>query len=88
MWRRSLKIGKKISQEHDDTITGKLGSEEDMVKREKIDMNRHDLRDELSTQKLSHQLFLFTGKIDLVGKVVETIMPFEHIDAFENFFRT
>ena len=41
-------------------------------------MNIHDLGDELSNQP-----FLFTGKIDFDGKLVETIMPFKSIEAFE-----
>ena len=44
-----------------------------------------ELRDELSNQKLTNQPFLFNSKIDLVGKLVETIMPFKDIEAFEIF---
>ena len=46
------------------------------------------MRDELSKQKLANQPFLFKGKIDLDGKIVETIMPFKDIEAFDNFFKS
>ena len=44
-------------------------------------MNLQDLRNELSNQKWTNQPFLFKCKIDLVGKLVETIMPFKDVEA-------
>ena len=52
------------------------------------DMNKHDLRNELSHQKLTEQLFLFKDKNDLDGKLVETVMPFKDIEAFENYLES
>ena len=46
-------------------------------------MNIHILTDELSNQKITNQHFLFTGKIDLDGKVVENIQLFKDTEAFE-----
>ena len=48
-------------------------------------MKVHELTDELSNQKLTKQFSLIKGKINLDGKLVETIMPFTDIEAFENF---
>ena len=47
------------------------------------DMSFQELRDELSYRKLTNQLFLCEGKIDLKGKLVETTMPFKDNGAFE-----
>ena len=51
-------------------------------------MNIHELKDELSNQKLLKQLLLFRGKIDLDGNFVEISMPFESIEAFEKFLES
>ena len=45
----------------------------------------HELTDEVAIQKLANQHFLLEGKIDLDGKLVETIMPCKDIEAFENY---
>ena len=44
-------------------------------------MNVHELRDELSKQKLTNQPFLFKGEIDLDGKLVVIRLPFKDIEA-------
>ena len=46
------------------------------------------MRDELSNQKLTDQPFLCEVKIDLDGKLVETIMPNKDIEAFENYLES
>ena len=51
-------------------------------------MNIHELRDNLSSQKLTNQPFLFRSKNDLDGKLVETIMPFKYIEPFENYLES
>ena len=53
-----------------------------------IDMNKHDLKNELSHEKLTKQLFLFKDKNDLDGKLVETVMPFKDIEAFQNYLES
>ena len=47
-------------------------------------MNIPELSDEFSKRKLTDQHFLFRGKVDLDEKVVETVMRFKDIVAFEN----
>ena len=44
----------------------------------------HELRDDLSNRKITDQSFLFICKIDLDGKLVETIMLIKDIEAFVN----
>ena len=51
-------------------------------------VNIHELRDELSNQKLTNQPFLFERKTDLDGTVVEANMPFEDNEAFENYLES
>ena len=48
-------------------------------------MNIHELRDELSNQKLKIQALLFKSKIDVDAKLVQTSMLFEDLGAFENY---
>ena len=36
-------------------------------------------------RKTTNQTFLFQGKTDLDGKLVETIMPFKYSEGFENY---
>ena len=48
-------------------------------------MNIHALRSGLSNRKSTNQSFLFGGKIDLDGKLVETIMLLKRIEAFESY---
>ena len=48
-------------------------------------MNEHDLRVEIPNQKLTNQKFLFTGRIDLNGKLIEAILLLKVIEAFENY---
>ena len=48
----------------------------------------HELRDEISNQKLLNEPFLFKGEIYLYGEFVETIMPFKDIEAFEKFLES
>ena len=46
------------------------------------------MRDELSNRKLTNQLFMLQGKIDLDGTLAETIMPFQDNDAFKNYSKS
>ena len=59
--------------------------EEKVIEHEINDMNIHELRDDLSKQKITIQLFLFQGRNDIDGKLVETIMPFKNNEAFETY---
>ena len=47
------------------------------------DLNFRYLRDEIFNQKLTNELFSFEVKIDLDGKLVETIRSLNNIEAFE-----
>ena len=83
--REKLKRRNQINEPRDIILFDTFGLEEDFLKKEKKDMTLHELRDELSNQKLSNQFFLFKGKTDLDGNCVETIMPFKLFEAFEYF---
>ena len=77
-----------INQQRDNIIPDTVGIEENIIKHEKTDRNRHDLGDELSNQKLSNQPFLFKGSFDLDSKLVEIIMPFKSIEVFKNYLES
>ena len=51
-------------------------------------MSNHELRDELSDEKLTSQPVLFKSKIDLDGKLVETIISFKDNETFENYLES
>ena len=57
-------------------------------KHETNNRNIYELRDELSNQKLTNQLFLCKGKIDLVGELVDTIVPNTDIKECENYLES
>ena len=81
--RQYLKRRDHFFQQRDNTLPDTFGLEETTNKHESYDMNLHELRDELTNQKLENQTFLFKGKSYLNGKFIETIMPFKDIEAFE-----
>ena len=81
--RQKLKMKSQIDQERENSLPDAFAVEDNVKKHEVNDINKQDLRDEFSDQKLQNQPFLFQGKIDLVGKPVETIMPFKGIETFE-----
>ena len=51
-------------------------------------MSIHELRDELSDEKLTSQPVWFKSKIDLDGKLVETVISFKDIETFENYLES
>ena len=69
-------------QKRENIITDTNVSVENINKREMIDMIIHEVKDEVSAESLKNQPFLFKGKIRLDGKLIQTIMPFEDIEAF------
>ena len=74
---------RQINQQRDNILPVTFGLEEHIDTLEIKDVNIHELRDEISNQKLTHQPFLFKTKIDFVGKIFESIMAFKDIGAFE-----
>ena len=65
-----------------------LHQKKKLIKDEVYILNMHELRDEISNQKVLNEPFLFKGEIDLFGEFVETIMPFKDIETFENFLES
>ena len=47
-------------------------------------MNKNEVKDEFSKQNMTNQQFLCKCKIFLDGVLVETLIPFKSIVAFEN----
>ena len=48
-------------------------------------MNKHELRVQISNQKLTNQPFFFKSRIYLDEKLVEAIMPRKVTEAFKNY---
>ena len=78
-------MGSQTSQQRDNILPDTFSSEKKLIKGEVYNLNMHELRDEISNQKLLNEPFLFKGEIDLFGEFVETIMPFKYTETFENF---
>ena len=77
-----------IKQQRENLIPHTFGLEDNNIKHEIIDMNVHELRDELPNRKLTNQPFLCEGMNDVDGKLVETNMPFKNIEAFESYLES
>ena len=83
--REKSKIRSELNQQRGNIIPDTFASEENFIDHDINNTKKHELRDELSYQKSINQAFLFKGKIDLVGKIVETNIPFKDIGTFENY---
>ena len=72
--RQKLKIGNETDQQRGNMLLEAFALEVDIN-----NMNPHELKNDLSHQKLTKQRSIFRS-----GKLVQSIMPFEEIKAFEN----
>ena len=81
--RQKVKLRNEVHQQRDNTPPDTIGLRENNSKHEKSNTNIHELRDELSDQKLTNQPFLFKNEIGLAGKLVKTITPCKDIESVE-----
>ena len=57
--------------------------EENLNEHEMNEMDKHELRNELSNQKLTNEASLF--RVDIDGKLVHTILPLKDIIALDKY---
>ena len=83
--REKIKTKNRNIQERENILTDTFGLEEMFKKNDIKILNIHDLRIDLSNQNITKQPFLFKSKIDPNGKLVQTLMSFQDIEAFDKY---
>ena len=83
--RQKIKVRNQNFQQRDNIMLDTFDFQGILNEDEMNDMIIHDSRDEFLNRSLTNQPFRFKGKIVMVRKLVETIYPFKHNKAFENY---